>query len=138
MLNSIKAMLGFALVKCFVQVSYFFSFLSFFIPFFFSEETTMSSFSSPNRHRTSAFTRASYLGASKSDLERDSGFSGLIQLCCPFLKAAVIDIYGSLPTSSNKDRKQEAVVSACVKITTACSSGDVERREGIANCKTGS
>lgn len=127
-------MVGFVLVKCFVHVSYFFSF--FFL--FFSEENTMSSFSSPNRHRTSAFTRATYLGVSKSDLERDSGFSGLIQLRCPFLKAAVIDIYGSLPTSSNQDRKQEAVMSACVKITTACSSGDVERREGIANCKTGS
>ncbi|XP_036928176.1 CLOCK-interacting pacemaker a [Acanthopagrus latus] len=35
----------------------------------------MNSFSSPNRHRTSAFTRTTYLGAPKSDLERDSGFS---------------------------------------------------------------
>ncbi|XP_070776898.1 CLOCK-interacting pacemaker a [Enoplosus armatus] len=33
----------------------------------------MSSFSRPDRHRP--FTRATYLGASKPDLERDSGFS---------------------------------------------------------------
>lgn len=35
----------------------------------------MSSFSRPSRHRTPPFTRATQLGASKSDLERDSGFS---------------------------------------------------------------
>ncbi|XP_042357413.1 CLOCK-interacting pacemaker a [Plectropomus leopardus] len=35
----------------------------------------MSSFSRPDRHRTPTFTRAANLGASKSDLERDSGFS---------------------------------------------------------------
>lgn len=35
----------------------------------------MSSFSRPNRHRTPSFTRATHLGASKADLERDSGFS---------------------------------------------------------------
>lgn len=35
----------------------------------------MSSFSRPDRHRTPSFTRSTHLGASKSDLERDSGFS---------------------------------------------------------------
>nr|XP_046269491.1 CLOCK-interacting pacemaker a isoform X2 [Scatophagus argus]XP_046269492.1 CLOCK-interacting pacemaker a isoform X2 [Scatophagus argus] len=35
----------------------------------------MSGFSRPNRHRTPTFTRATHLGASKPDLERDSGFS---------------------------------------------------------------
>ncbi|XP_035530238.1 CLOCK-interacting pacemaker a isoform X1 [Morone saxatilis] len=35
----------------------------------------MSSFSRPARHRTPPFTRATHLGASKPDLERDSGFS---------------------------------------------------------------
>ncbi|KAM6917411.1 CLOCK-interacting pacemaker a [Lycodopsis pacificus] len=35
----------------------------------------MSSFSRPDRHRTPSFTRATHFGASKSDLERDSGFS---------------------------------------------------------------
>ncbi|TMS21769.1 CLOCK-interacting pacemaker [Larimichthys crocea] len=35
----------------------------------------MSSFSRPDRHRTPLFTRATHLGASKHDLERDSGFS---------------------------------------------------------------
>ncbi|XP_054470248.1 CLOCK-interacting pacemaker a [Anoplopoma fimbria] len=35
----------------------------------------MSSFSRPDRHRTPSFTRATLLAASKSDLERDSGFS---------------------------------------------------------------
>ncbi|XP_059209585.1 LOW QUALITY PROTEIN: CLOCK-interacting pacemaker a [Centropristis striata] len=35
----------------------------------------MSGFSRPYRHRTPSFTRATHLGASKSDLERDSGFS---------------------------------------------------------------
>ncbi|XP_063765725.1 CLOCK-interacting pacemaker a isoform X2 [Eleginops maclovinus] len=35
----------------------------------------MSSFSRPDRHKTPSFTRATHLGASKSDLERDSGFS---------------------------------------------------------------
>ncbi|XP_070698291.1 CLOCK-interacting pacemaker a [Pempheris klunzingeri] len=35
----------------------------------------MNSFSKPNRHRTPLFTRATHLGASKPDLERDSGFS---------------------------------------------------------------
>ncbi|XP_023273099.1 CLOCK-interacting pacemaker-like [Seriola lalandi dorsalis] len=39
------------------------------------EETRMSSFSRPDRHRTPAFTRATHLGTSKPDLERDSGFS---------------------------------------------------------------
>ncbi|KAE8289867.1 CLOCK-interacting pacemaker CLOCK-interacting circadian protein [Larimichthys crocea] len=39
------------------------------------EETNMSSFSRPDRHRTPLFTRATHLGASKHDLERDSGFS---------------------------------------------------------------
>ncbi|XP_038585076.1 CLOCK-interacting pacemaker a [Micropterus salmoides] len=35
----------------------------------------MSSFSRPGRHRTPPFTRATHIGVSKSDLERDSGFS---------------------------------------------------------------
>lgn len=35
----------------------------------------MSSFNRPDRHRTPSFTRVTHLGASKSDLERDSGFS---------------------------------------------------------------
>lgn len=35
----------------------------------------MSGFTRPDRHRTPSFTRATHLGASKSDLERDSGFS---------------------------------------------------------------
>lgn len=35
----------------------------------------MSSFSRADRHKA-----AQYYGASKSDLERDSGFSGVIQL----------------------------------------------------------
>ncbi|XP_041809960.1 CLOCK-interacting pacemaker a [Chelmon rostratus] len=35
----------------------------------------MSSFSRPDRHRTLQFTRATHLGPSKPDLERDSGFS---------------------------------------------------------------
>lgn len=39
------------------------------------DETNMSSFSRPDRHRTPSFTRATHLGASKSDMERDSGFS---------------------------------------------------------------
>ncbi|XP_039992301.1 CLOCK-interacting pacemaker a [Xiphias gladius] len=39
------------------------------------EETSMSSFSRPDRHRTPAFTRATHLRTSKPDLERDSGFS---------------------------------------------------------------
>lgn len=39
------------------------------------EEASMSGFSRPDRHRTPSFIRATHLGASKSDLERDSGFS---------------------------------------------------------------
>lgn len=39
------------------------------------EETNMSGFSRPDRHRIPSFTRTTHLGASKSDLERDSGFS---------------------------------------------------------------
>ncbi|XP_018545721.1 LOW QUALITY PROTEIN: CLOCK-interacting pacemaker a [Lates calcarifer] len=39
------------------------------------EERSMSSFIRPDRHRTPAFTRATHLGTSKPDLERDSGFS---------------------------------------------------------------
>lgn len=39
------------------------------------EEANMSGFTRPDRHRTPSFTRATHLGASKSDLERDSGFS---------------------------------------------------------------
>ncbi|XP_029349963.1 CLOCK-interacting pacemaker a [Echeneis naucrates] len=39
------------------------------------EQTSMSSFSRPNRHRTLAFTQATHIRASKPDLERDSGFS---------------------------------------------------------------
>ncbi|XP_029317124.1 LOW QUALITY PROTEIN: CLOCK-interacting pacemaker a [Cottoperca gobio] len=35
----------------------------------------MSSFSRPDRHRTPSFTRLTHLGASKSDPDRDSGFS---------------------------------------------------------------
>uniref|UniRef100_UPI0037E70377 CLOCK-interacting pacemaker a n=1 Tax=Semicossyphus pulcher TaxID=241346 RepID=UPI0037E70377 len=35
----------------------------------------MNSFSRPNRHRTAPFARVTHLGASKPDLERDSGFS---------------------------------------------------------------
>ncbi|XP_076605373.1 CLOCK-interacting pacemaker a [Chaetodon auriga] len=35
----------------------------------------MSGFSRPDRHRIPQFTRATHLGASKPDLERDSGFS---------------------------------------------------------------
>ncbi|KAM9341434.1 CLOCK-interacting pacemaker a [Symphorus nematophorus] len=35
----------------------------------------MNSFSRPDRHRTPSFTRVTHLGASKPDLERDSGFS---------------------------------------------------------------
>ncbi|XP_068563057.1 CLOCK-interacting pacemaker a [Cebidichthys violaceus] len=35
----------------------------------------MSSLSRPDRHRTPSFTRATHFRASKSDLERDSGFS---------------------------------------------------------------
>ncbi|KAF6732943.1 CLOCK-interacting pacemaker [Oryzias melastigma] len=39
------------------------------------EKTNMSSFSGPGVHRTASFSRASHLGGSKYDLERDSGFS---------------------------------------------------------------
>ncbi|XP_069571011.1 CLOCK-interacting pacemaker a isoform X2 [Brachyistius frenatus] len=38
-------------------------------------ETSMSSFSRPDRRRTQTFTRSPHLGISKHDLERDSGFS---------------------------------------------------------------
>lgn len=38
----------------------------------------MNSVSRPNRYRAAAFPRATQLGPPKPDLERDSGFSGLI------------------------------------------------------------
>ncbi|XP_019940169.2 CLOCK-interacting pacemaker a isoform X1 [Paralichthys olivaceus] len=40
-----------------------------------SEKANMSRFSRPGRHGTPVFTRATHLGTSKPDLERDSGFS---------------------------------------------------------------
>ncbi|XP_054653460.1 CLOCK-interacting pacemaker-like [Dunckerocampus dactyliophorus] len=40
-----------------------------------SQETNMSSFSQSVHHRTPSFTRGTHHGASKQDLERDSGFS---------------------------------------------------------------
>lgn len=39
-------------------------------------DVQMSNFNRPNRYRAPAFTRATQLGPPKSDLERDSGFSG--------------------------------------------------------------
>ncbi|XP_074548696.1 CLOCK-interacting pacemaker a isoform X2 [Halichoeres trimaculatus] len=38
-------------------------------------KTSMNSFSRPDRHKTQLFTRATHHGATKADLERDSGFS---------------------------------------------------------------
>lgn len=50
--------------------------------FFFPGETIMNRFNQPSGHRTPLFTRTPHLGISKHDLERDSGFSGLIHLHC--------------------------------------------------------
>lgn len=42
----------------------------------------MNGFSKPGAHGVPHFTRTSLLGLSKHDLERDSGFSGLINPHC--------------------------------------------------------
>lgn len=47
---------------------------------YFPEDSNMSSFSRPDRYRTPTFTRATHLGTFRPDLDRDSGFSGLVRL----------------------------------------------------------